>query len=130
MTTEKLRTLRTIMMARERDLTDAQSAYQRAKKEFHEEEARLLPGKPPKTHDKNEPAPTKRSKCRMACPWSKTATVFMDYWWKLCSRKAGHDGKHKNRDGAQWDQSVFMEPPGFIASLGYGSLNSSIESGK
>lgn len=58
MISEKLESLGTVMRARERDLNDAQMAYQRAKREYHEEEARLLV----KSKARRTKAPSRRSK--------------------------------------------------------------------
>ena len=41
MTTTKLETLHIIMLLRLEDMTNAQVAYQKAKRDYHEEEARL-----------------------------------------------------------------------------------------
>lgn len=58
-------------------------------------------------------------KCRAICPWSKTATVFMDDWRKLCNKMDGHEGMHKSANGALWSREAFSEPPGLFSSMGY-----------
>lgn len=41
----------------------------------------------------------KRRKCRARNPDSKTASPFMDYWYKLCCRWKGHKGDHQDSGG-------------------------------
>lgn len=60
-----------------------------------------------------------KRKCRAVCPWSNTASPFMDDWTKLCNKMLGHSGMHKSVNGALWSENGFSEPPGFIASMGY-----------
>jgi hypothetical protein len=61
----------------------------------------------------------RKIKCRALCPWSKTASSFMDEWQKLCNKMTGHSGMHKSVNGAVWSEDTFSEPPGIVWSVGY-----------
>lgn len=59
-----------------------------------------------------------KRKCRALCPWSRTASPFMDHWRKLCNRLHEHAGLHQSANGVRWDADAIVEPPG-ILTFGY-----------
>lgn len=62
----------------------------------------------------------KNYKCRAACPWSKTGSLFADDWSKLCNKIHGHaEVMHRSVNGASWSGDMFIPPAGMMAALGY-----------